>query len=456
MRKTFSKHIGYPVFYKQKHYRNRLSLDWFSLLEEMRERERWSLERLQAYQFERLKQLLIHAGRNVPYYSDLFQSCGFQPEKFQDFQELEAIPLLTKDIIREQGERMLSSDAKSRGIYRNGTGGSTGSPLAFYQDQNYRDYQLVSSWMSDMAAGWQMGDGIARLWGARQDVKMNTGTLFKKIENWLLHEFWFNTFNLSEEAMWHYHGVMDLHKPDILIGYAPSLYLFAKFLESNKLQPNYPAKAIISSAEVLSPDMRKLIEQIYKVKAFDRYGSRDGGLIAYECEQHRGLHVNMQTIYLESLVQAGDDQPGRSIITQLENYAMPFIRYDIGDMLVMSDQPCTCGRGAPLIKKIMGRSEDLITLSSGKLLVGYFITHMFLGAEGIKSFQFIQESLSDFTLYIVKGKAFNVAELDSIRKDILNTLGLDRRLSTVFVEEIPPTASGKHRSVISKVPVKFG
>lgn len=455
MRSTFSKNIGYPAFYKQKHLRNKLSLDWFSLLEIMRERERWDSEQLQAYQFERLKKLLVHAGSQVPYYRDLFKACGFQPETFENIQQLEILPPLTKEIIAEQGQRMLSRDAEQRGIFRNGTGGATGSPLVFYQDQSFQDYQRVATWMSDMAAGWQMGDSIARFWGAHNDVENNIKTAVKRFENRLLNEHWYNAFDLTEESMAQYHRELLHQKPDIIIAYASSIYLFALFLELNKIQPAYPLKSIITSAEVLRPDMREVIERVFKVRVFDRYGSRDAGLVGYECEKHNGLHVNMQNLYLECIGQDIEGQPGVALITLFENYTMPFIRYQIGDLLVMDDQLCTCGRTAPLIKRVAGRIQDVIILPSGKFVVGEFITHMFVGADGIKSFQFVQESLDEFVMYVVKGEDYDENVLEGVRQNILQILGSGINLKTVFVDEVPLTSSGKLRSVISKVPLSF-
>jgi len=201
--------------------------------------------------------------------------------------------------------------------------------------------------------------------------------------------------------------------------------------------------------------MRDAIEQVFPVKVFDRYGSRDAGLIGYECQKHTGLHVNQQTIYLESIYSGEDRQTGLALVTLLENYAMPFIRYQIGDMLVMKDEGCTCGRGAPLIERVLGRTQDFLTLRGGKLFVGEFITHYFGSAAGIKNFQLVQESLDDFVLHIVKGERFEDAILEEARNSIWEKLGRECRIETVFVDQIPPNPAGKFRSVISKVPVHF-
>jgi phenylacetate-CoA ligase len=301
MKKFLSRHIAYPIYFKQSHYRRKGSLDRLSLLKNMLERERWSIAALEAYQLEQLKKLLVHAGKNVPYYQDLFKEYRFDPARFQHVQELSILPPLTKDIIAKEGKRLLSNDAHQRGVYQNRSSGSTGSPAVFYQDQQYQDHQRVAAWVSDMAAGWRIGDRIARLWGAPHDIDSNTRSAANKLINWLLNQDFYNTHQLSDETMLRYHTDMSRKKPDAIVAYASSAYLFSLFLESRNLQVTYPTKTIITSAEVLHDHMRSAIEQAFNLKVYDRYASRDGGLIGYECDRHNGLHVNMQNVYLECL-----------------------------------------------------------------------------------------------------------------------------------------------------------
>jgi phenylacetate-CoA ligase len=455
MKKSFSKNIVYPIYYRQKHFWNKGSQNWLSLFQTMLERERWNAVKLQAYQFDRLKKLLIHAGKNVPYYQDLFKLHGFDPNDLQDARELSILPPLTKDIIANQGQRLLSKDATQRGVHRNRTSGSTGMPLVFYQDQNYRDHQHVATMMSDAAAGWRMGDRVFRLWGATEDIKNNLNTSAKKLAKWLLNLSFYNTHQMTDETMLHYHNEMSRQNPDVLVAYASSAYLLALFLESRNLKATYPTKAMITSAEVLHTQMREVIERIFNTRVFDRYASRDAGLIGYECEKHNGLHVNMQNLYLECAHAGRAEQPNFAYITLLENYSMPFIRYEIGDLLVMTGKTCTCGRAAPLIDRVVGRSQDFLTLRSGKKFVGEFITSKFLHTVGIKNFQFVQETLEDFVLYIVKGDDFDETVLQNIRAKIWSALDEDCKIDTIIVDDIPPTAAGKFRTVISKVPLRF-
>jgi len=455
MKQFFSRHIAYPIFFKQSHLRHKGSLDRLSLLQKMLERERWSTSALEAYQLERLKRLLIHAGKNVPYYQDLFREYGFDPADFSDLKELNILPLLTKEIIATERERLLSRDADRRGVFKNRSSGSTGSPAVFFQDQNYRDHQRVAAWVSDMAAGWRMGDRIARLWGAPQDIDSNTRTAANKFINWLLNQDFYNTHQLSEEIMLRYHHQLSQKKPDAIVAYSSSAYLFALFLESKNLPVTYPTRSLITSAEVLHAHMRAAIERVFNIKVYDRYASRDAGLIGYECEMHTGLHVNMQNLVLECAHQSHEDQSGLAVVTLLENYAMPFIRYQIGDLVVMKGRTCTCGRGAPLIDRVIGRTQDFISLRSGKKFVGEFITAQFLGTTGIKNFQFVQETPDHFVLYIVKADGFDEHILQEARTKIWQELDPGCQIDTVFVDEIPPTSAGKYRTVISKVPLRM-
>ena len=405
------------------------------------------LEEIKKYQLSKLRSLL-KVAMNAPYYREIITSFNKPIEDFT-LDDLKQFPILTKDIIRKEKFRLLAKPIKE--LFPNSSGGSTGEPINFYQDKNYREQKLATSMVVMETFGWKYGARIARLWGAPQD-RPNLKT---KISYFLQNTKFYDSFNMSEENMIKYHKDMEEFQPDVIISYASSIYLFSKFLEKNKIKPNYPKISICSSAETLYPHMRETIKRVFNVEVFDLYGSREVSTIAYECEVHSGLHILMYDVILECVdpITGEDvfDKPGEIIITDLNNYGMPFIRYKIGDMGILSREKCKCGRNTVLLKRVIGRTTDNFVLKNGKIVHGEYFTHLFYGIDGIKEFQFVQEAIDKFNLYIVKDVGFSEEILLRIQKNIKEIIGKDSELNIHFLESIPKTPTGKYRFTISKI-----
>jgi phenylacetate-CoA ligase len=407
----------------------------------------FSRERIIEFQTQKLRKLLKHAV-NSSYYNKLVKEIAIPIDKFS-LTDLKKLPILTKDIIRKEKQNLIAADIKK--LYLNSSGGSTGEPLNFYQDKNYKQHSYATMLLIQKMCGWDFGDRIARLWGAPKDRPK----LKDKIAYFFQNTRFYDTFNMSEENMIKYHYDMEKFKPDIIISYASSIYLLAKFLEKKNIKPIYPKISIITSAETLYPHMRETIERIFNVKVFDQYGSREVSSIACECEFHSGLHIFMDNVIVECIDPiTGEevwDRPGELLITDLNNYGMPFIRYKIGDMGILRKEKCKCGRNTLLLKRVIGRTTDNFILKNGRIVHGEYFTHLFYGLEGIKEFQFVQEKIDRFILYIVKDENFDVNIINKLEQEIKNVVGKDSQLDILFVESVPKTPTGKYRFTISKI-----
>jgi phenylacetate-CoA ligase len=405
------------------------------------------LEEIKKYQLDKFRQLLMVAIKS-PYYKEIIETFGKSLDEFT-LEDLKKFPILTKDIIRKEKNRLLTKPIEK--LIPNSSGGSTGEPINFYQDQNYKDHVWATMMIIMEACGWFYGARVARLWGAPQDKPGLKG----KIAYFLENTRFYDSFNMSEENMLKYHKDMEKFQPDVIISYASSIYLLAKFLEKKGIKPNYPKISISTSAETLYPHMRETIERIFNVKVFDKYGSREVSAIAYECEAHSGLHIIMDNVIVECIDPiTGEevwDRPGELLITDLNNYGMPFIRYKIGDMGILSKEKCKCGRNTLLLKRVIGRTTDNFILKNGRIVHGEYFTHLFYGLEGIKEFQFVQEKIDKFTLYIVKDENFDVNIINKLEQEIKNVVGSDSQLDIIFVESVPKTPTGKYRFTISKI-----
>jgi len=237
------------------------------------------------------------------------------------------------------------------------------------------------------------------------------------------------------------------------VAYAGSIDVYARFLEKKGVHPAYPARAIVSSAEMLIPTTRRTVESVFEKPVFDRYGNREFGAIATECSEHAGLHVNESDFILEIDSPDPWHQPGRLLVTYLRNAAMPFIRYDTGDLARFeSVEPCACGRSTLRLAAIAGRSSDTIRTASGKLIHGEYFTHLLYQIPGVQEFQFVQETLNEYRLLIRKGPQYRASEESALIRQIQEEVGEEARVMIEPVESIPLLASGKRKFTISLLP----
>lgn len=400
---------------------------------------------------ERKFRKLLKQSLNSSYYSGVLKKAGLNPDNIV-LEDLKKLPFLTKEIIRQQGDSLLTKPKSM--LYQNASGGSTGEPVVFYQDDNYADNIWATMMVILEMCGWRYGARIARLWGAPQD-KYKFETLKGRLVYFLQNTRFYDSFNMSEENMLKYHYDMTKHKPDIIICYASSVYLLAKFLKKRGLKPSYPSISINTSAETLMPHMRNTLEEVFGREIYDKYGSREISGIACECSEHKGLHIFEDNVILECLDPVTGEnvyeKPGELVITDLNNMGMPFIRYRIGDMGVVSGEKCGCGRNTIMLRKVLGRITDNFYLKDGRIVHGEYFTHLFYGKRGIKNFRFTQNKEDDFLLEIVKDRDYTDEHLNKILYEIKKVIGDKVLLKVEFRDKIPDTATGKYRFTISKV-----
>ncbi len=236
-------------------------------------------------------------------------------------------------------------------------------------------------------------------------------------------------------------------------GYVGPLVRLAEWLLANHRQVARPA-SVIGAAEALHPFQRELIEKAFGAPAYNTYGCREFMLIASECEHRQGLHVNADHLVVETLDHEGMpaiDGSGEVAVTDLFNYGMPFIRYVNGDMATYATSTCACGRGLPMLASVDGRKLDAIRTPAGHILPGEFFPHMLKDVPGLARFQLVQRRLDRLDLSIVRGRGFEDASLDYIRREVGKVLGDSAELHCHFVDDIPLTRSGKLRVTVSEL-----
>ncbi|SHE68026.1 phenylacetate-CoA ligase [Desulfofundulus australicus DSM 11792] len=282
--------------------------DEFSHLQELRRAERLPKKQIYELQQERLHRLLTHAYENVPYYRTLLKEHGWTRglPKSAVFKFSQTLPFLTKEIIRERFDELRSEDLPRRKWFYNTSGGSTGEPVRFIQDSDYHQWAQAGKMLFDKWTGYSVGMPKIVLWGSERDLLVGNETLRTRIGRWLRNEHWLNTFRMTEADMQTYVQRINAVRPVQILAYVESIYELAKFIEREGLKVHTP-RAIMTSAGTLYPHIREVIERVFMAPVFNRYGSREVGDMACECEAHQGLHVNPLTHYLE--IVKPDGQP---------------------------------------------------------------------------------------------------------------------------------------------------
>jgi phenylacetate-CoA ligase len=414
-----------------------------------------------ALQKKRLADLLLHAYQRVPYYRDLFEKTGVIGNSgIPDLYRFNQIPFLTKHILRSRFEDLKSDDLSTRKWRLNRSGGSTGEPVKFIQDMQYWDWRDAVKMLYDIWTGYTFGEAKFLLWGSERDLFAGRGSIKTQIHRWLENNIFFNAYRMTPEQLHSCVEKINISKPIQILAYAESISDVCNFIKQKGLCVHSP-RAIMTSAGTLLSPWRKTIESTFQTHVFDRYGSREVGDMACECDHHEGLHVSALTHYLEILTPKGHPANpgdlGEIVVTPLTNYAMPLIRYRIGDMGVWADSPCTCGRNWPLLKKVAGRVADTFKKRDGTLLTSGPFNELFHAYDWIERYQIIQEDYDVIRILFVpvnrdaRLRSDHKLELMKITNKIRLVMGSKCEVVFEFVEDIPPSVSGKHRFTISKV-----
>ncbi len=418
---------------------------------EFRERESFTAEQWRSYQETQLRTLLVHANEHVPYYRNLFRDLPLTTRDLAKFSldDLEKLPLLTKAILRDRQDEFIADNLTEK-LATYLTSGTTGTPLAI-QFTREGDRLAQAAYESRVRnwAGVNFKMSRAMIGGRLVVPKAHARPPFWRF-NFVERQLYMSAFHISPDNVPEYAKALNHYQPDYLVGYASSHFFLARMLEELNISM-YQPKAVLTSSEKLTSEMRSTIERVYHCEVYDGYSGVEACCQASECEFHR-LHISPDMGIVEIL---GDDDkpvstgsPGRIVATGLLNYAQPLIRFDTGDVAILSDQGCACGIQMPVIEELVGRLEDIVIGADGRETVRFH--GIFVGLPNVKEGQIIQDSLTEFRLRIAVSEAFNEDDKKVIRSRFEQRLG-KINLKFEFVEKIERTERGKFRAVISHI-----
>jgi phenylacetate-CoA ligase len=307
----------------------------------------------------------------------------------------------------------------------------------------------------DRWSGWDIGERRAILWGSPRDVALARTLKARLRTRFINRTLVLDASAVDDAAMAQFAASLLRYRPTLLVAYANTLAMFARYLQDERIQ-GISAKGIITSAEVLTPESRELIERTFGCRVFNRYGCREFSVIASECSVHRGMHVNADNLLVEVVAADGTSRAGEEgeiVITDLRNFAMPMIRYRIRDVGRILPIACSCSRGLPLMELSGGRVTDFLTATNGRKCSGIVLAvHAITRIPGIEQAQFVQTQRGAVTLNLVKGRAWNEGSTTTLLANLRGFLGEDMRFEVSYHERIPQAESGKHRFCISTLP----
>ena len=392
--------------------------------------------------------MLHHAYENVPYYRYLFGSVGVKPEDIKCCNDMSKIPITTKSQLKNAKNEITARNIDLSACVEHKTSGSTGIPLTLYflpEDALYSrgTYERARS-----------ENGFRGL----RDSLLYIGSpyVIPKDLKWYMH------FGIRRKEGLNVFAPLDVQlqilkkvKPDALYGYPSAIKLIAEAIQHKGSKIISP-RLIFTASEYLDPETRSFIKNSFNCDLIDIYGAWEMGCMAWECSEHAGYHLNMDKVLMEFIDESGNSvnagERGKVIVTNLHSFAMPIIRYEIGDFAIPTYEECPCGRGGYLIREIEGRFDDFIRLKSNKLIAPPVIWSTVKSISGISEFKVVQEKEDDIVVFIVKMEEFrDTAIVEKIEKALKRVLGDDINIDTKIAENIPREKSGKLRSVVSKV-----
>ena len=415
----------------------------------------WDRSELESLQVRRLRDLLTHCHQHSPWYRHLWDERGLKVHAVTSLDDLRDFPITPRETMRDQADQIRSSDTGLSFVSKS-TGGSSGSPLQFIIEREADDRRIAATFRGYGWANAGPGTKQSYLWGVRLgNVPRWKQWKTRLYDRGLYRRDVMDSFQLSQSNAEDYVTKINRFRPAVLVAYTNPLFALARSIEERGLRVHCP-ESIIVGAEKLHDFQRSQIERAFGAPVFETYGSREFTLIGAECEQHCGLHLSSENLIVEVVDDGGHPTPrgeeGQVVVTDLFNLAMPFIRYAIGDRAVAGFDQCACGRGLPLLKKVVGRQLDILRLPDGRQVPGEFFPHLMKDIVSVRQFQVVQSRPARIELNLVVdsdiGRDWDDVACDSLRHQIICGIGDSSQIEINFVPQIELTKAGKMRVVV--------
>ena len=420
----------------------------------------WSAEKLRAAQFTQLSLLLEHCARTVPFYADRLQRAGIAPGKRLTETAWRRLPILTRSDVQALGERLHARavPAEFGPTSTVSSGGSSGIPVrvrksaldaVLWESINLRE----ELWHRDRPEG-----DLVRLRGIPDSLPPEQAAAARSKHGLILPDwghpanlFWKTgrlgilspKLPLSQQV-----AFLRKVRPDYLHTFPSYLRLLIAYIRETR-EKTGKLRAVFTASEQVSDELREDCQQVFGCKIVDNYTSGETGYIALQCPQTTNLHIQSEVVLVEVL-GAGNapcrpGEIGKVVVTPLHNFAMPLLRYEIGDEAQVAE-PCACGRGLPALTRVVGRAEDYFLLANGERRRADISHYRLSAISAIREFRLVQRSYTQVVLQIVVSRPLTTDETAVVAGVVEKASG---GLFETAIEEVPEldrTAAGKLRA----------
>ena len=418
----------------------------------LKESQWWSKEKLEEYQLIQLKKLLNHAYEKVPYYTKIFNKLKLKPKDIKSLQDLQKLPFLTKEIIRNNMSNLKATNYSECKFEYSDTGGSTGQPLRFYIEKGDWASQLLAYSIIQMRwAGRSFFDKCVYITGNETPFKYQLLGRALVLSSFYMNDKYIPLFIQKIRKL----------KPKHILSYPSAITNLAIYMKRNNIEGIPSVKSILSHAETLYEWQKDLLEEIFQCRVYNQYGQREPVTLGGTCEHSNYFHMFPEFGVTELIEKNGksvkkEGEIGEVVGTGFHSYIFPFIRYRTGDLGVYTTKNCSCGRNYPLIERIEGRSQEFI-VSKSKQLISITGVYGLVArcSQNVREVQLYQDTEGEILINIVKLKGYTKKDTENIQKNFQKRFGDEFKINVKFLDKIPFTRTGKYRFLIQKLPVEF-
>lgn len=412
--------------------------------------EQFSKSDLYDYQLKELRSFLVHSYKYVPYYTNLFNQIGFKPQNISSLNDLKKIPILSKETLRKEPDLFKAKKFAQNDLLEFHTSGTTGKALTvFFEKDDFRKriafLERQRNW-----AGTKNGQKVATFTGRIITTKPGVKCFWRY--NYFGKQLYFSTYHMNDENLFSYVQALENFQPLIIEGYPSAIYLISQWIYKHSYNHKIHPKAILTTGETLLDYQKEEIERVFKVQTYNYYASSEGAPFITQCKEG-GLHINPESGIFEILDENGNDifesgETGQLVVTSFLTRATPLIRYKINDSVVITNTKCKCGRNFPIVKQIIGRTDDML-YTKERGFIGRLSPAIKAFPNSVIEVQFIQNTLDEIDLFIVPDKAkFKNEHINLVLNEIKKRTGDAVVIKPLLVDQIKRGSNNKYRLTI--------
>jgi len=426
--------------------RRRYNRFFYDHLARLMEMEWWSSEQIEEYQNQRITEIVRHAYGTVPFYRKWYDEHGIDVDRINSISDLNKLPVLTKNIAKANQHEMISSAYKRGSLFRVLTSGTTGTPLNIYQTPEGMAYQWAVWWRHKSRFGLTLKDRELTF-GARVSIDQGQWRPPYWRHDYFNNRSYLSTYHFKKKSIDDIVTYLNSTHFDFFSGYPSAMYALASLMDEAGLRLYNRPKYVVTGADALLPNYELLLRRVFGAPVTEQYGMAEFAGNMSKC-QHGKFHVDFECCHVEALPREGSDCHSL-VLTGWGNYAMPFIRYEVGDYVGSADSGCDCGRKTQCFSSVEGRLEDYVLTPDGRKLIG--MNQVFEYAENAREIQIYQTNCNGIEFKIVPERGFGDRDKNALIREFRRRAGEDMEISFSMVDELERSSTGKLKAVVSRV-----